>query len=365
MSDLYYWLALNSLTDIGPVLCRRLVSVLGSPKTVFEMTMGELRNIEGIGENRARKILGFNHWDAMKKELERVEKEDITLITLTDSNYPEGLKQLPDAPILIYVKGNIDDTDKYAVSIIGSRKATNYGMQTAEKISYKLASCGLTVVSGMARGIDTVSHKGALKSGGRTIAVLGSGIDVPYPSSNRGLMNTIADNGAVISEFPLGSQPLREHFPRRNRIVSALSLGVIVIEATIDSGSLITVGYALDQGKEVFAVPGNINSINSKGTNDLIKKGARLIESAEDVIEELRPQIRGILREEKNSSEKLLSELSEDEKKLFSFLNSDPKHIDLIIREMEVSTGKVLSILLNLELKGIIRQSEGNFYSLN
>jgi DNA processing protein len=142
-------------------------------------------------------------------------------------------------------------------------------------------------------------------------------------------------------------------------------LGVIVIEATIDSGSLITVGYALDQGKEVFAVPGNINSINSKGTNDLIKKGARLIESAEDVIEELRPQIRGILREEKNSSEKLLSELSEDEKKLFSFLNSDPKHIDLIIREMEVSTGKVLSILLNLELKGIIRQSEGNFYSLN
>ena len=217
----------------------------------------------------------------------------------------------------------------------------------------------------MAMGIDAASHKGALSAGGRTIAVLGSGVDVPYPSSNRGLMRAIVPKGAVISEFPLGTPPSRENFPVRNRIISALSLGVIVIEASLDSGSIITVGYALEQGKDVFAVPGNITSGTSRGTNDLIKKGAKLVESAEEVIDELSPQIRGILKEERLSSEDVGSGLSDDEKRLLSNLSVEPKHIDLIVREAEIATGKALSLLMTLELKGVIRQTEGKHFAIN
>jgi DNA processing protein len=234
-------------------------------------------------------------------------------------------------------------------------------MQVAEKMGYRLSSSGLTVVSGMARGIDTASHKGALRAAGRTIAVLGSGIDVPYPPSNRGLMQSIESSGTVISEFPFGTGPNKENFPRRNRIISAISLGVIVIEATLDSGSLITVGYALDQGKEIFAVPGNITSRNSRGTNDLIKKGARLVESAEEVIDELRPLLKGILREDKKSH----PEMNEDEKTMHSYLDTEPKHIDLITRGINMTSGKALSLRLSLELKGMVRQSNGKHFSLH
>jgi DNA processing protein len=217
----------------------------------------------------------------------------------------------------------------------------------------------------MARGIDSASHKGALRTNGRTIAVLGSGIDVPYPRENKKLMEAIISSGAVISEFPLGAAPLREHFPRRNRIISALSLGVLVIEATVDSGSLITVGYALEQGKEVFALPGNITSTNSKGTNNLIKKGAKLVESSEDIIEEISMQIKGLLKEKRSISEKKLPSMTDEEKKLYSLLDSEPKHIDSIIRHTEMLSSKVLSLLLSLELKGIVRQAEGKRFFLH
>jgi DNA processing protein len=189
--------------------------------------------------------------------------------------------------------------------------------------------------------------------------VLGSGIDILYPPENRGLMNSISSSGAVISEFPFGTSPERGNFPRRNRIISALSLGVIVVEAAVDSGSLITVGYALEQGKEVFAVPGNITSRNSRGTNDLIRKGAVLVERAEDVIEELKPQIRGILKEDRNSVERCLPQMTDSEKRMFVCLDNEPKHIDTIIRETEKSSSETLSILLSLELKGIVRQVDG------
>ncbi len=365
MLDLQYWLALNSLADIGPVTARRLLSAFGSPGNIFHMSFEELRRIEGVGENRSRSIIGFNRWDAVRKEIDNIRERNITILTINDDRYPAPLKGIHSAPIVLYLKGNFRDIDKYAVSIVGSRRATAYGLQVAEKISYRLASKGLTVVSGMARGIDTASHKGALKAGGRTVAVMGSGIDVPYPPANRGLMNAIALSGAVISEFPLGTPPNKENFPRRNRIISALSLGVIVIEAALDSGSLITVGYALEQGKEVFAVPGNITSGNSRGANDLIRKGARLVESAEDVIDELGPQIKGILREDRLSVEKIMSGMTADEKALYNYLGTEPRHIDSIIRDTDTSTGKALSILLGLELKGIVRQTEGKHFSLN
>ncbi len=365
MDDLHYWLALNFLTDIGPVTARRLLSACGGPGNIFRMSFEELRKIEGVGEHRARSITGFNRWEAVRREAGNIAERRMTVLTINDDGYPAPLRAVQDAPLVLYMKGDFRDVDKYAVSVVGSRRATAYGIEVAERISYRLASKGLTVVSGMARGIDTASHRGALKAGGRTVAVMGSGLDVPYPPSNRGLMNAVAGSGAVISEFPLGTLPNKENFPRRNRIISALSLGVIVVEATLDSGSLITVAYALEQGREVFAVPGNVTSRNSRGTNDLIRKGARLVESAEDVIDELEPQIKGILREDRLNDEEILSAMTEDEKALCSYLSTGPKHIDSITRETDTSTAKALSILLGLELKGIVRQTEGKHFSLN
>jgi DNA processing protein len=362
---LKYWLALNFLSAVGPVLSRRLLSAFKTPENIFSMPLEELRRVEGVGGNRAKSIACFDRWDAVEKEIENAGKHNISLVTINDDRYPDGLRRIHNAPFVLYVKGDRQETDKYAVSIVGSRKATEYGMLAAERMGYKLASIGLTVVSGMARGIDTAAHKGALRAGGRTIAVLGSGLDIPYPASNCELMKKIADSGSVISEFPLGTRPSKENFPRRNRIISALSMGVIVIEATLDSGSLITVGYALEQGKDVFAVPGNITSENSRGTNDLIKKGAKLVENAEEVINEMGPQIKGILREDRSETDELMFSMTEDERTLYSYLGADPKHIDAIIRETDMATGKALSTLLSLELKGVIRQTEGKHFSLN
>jgi len=365
MSDLIYWLALNALHEIGPVNARRLVSTFGTPEKVFQMPQDELQKVEGIGESRSQCIAGFDQWDSVRKEMETADKKGIRLVTLHDAEYPAGLRNIHDAPLVLYVRGDLREADKYAIAMVGSRASSNYGLQTAERMGHRFASSGLTVVSGMARGIDSAAHTGALKAGGRTIAVLGSGIDVPYPSSNRGLMKTIEESGAVISEFPMGTSPAKENFPRRNRIISALSFGVVVVEAALNSGSLITAAYALDQGREVFAVPGNITSANSRGTNDLIKKGARLVESAEEVIEELRPQLKGVLREDAAVFEKSLPLMTEDEMALYRYLGSEPKHIDTITREKSITTGKALSILLTLELKGVIRQTEGKRFSLN
>ncbi|TNF56178.1 DNA-protecting protein DprA [bacterium] len=364
MSHLKYWLALQSLPDIGPIRARKLLSVFENPENIFQMSTHELKTAGEINESRARNITGFTQWDRIQEELERIERDYIELITFHDSEYPDSLKHLSDAPLILYVKGEIIDDDRYAVAVIGSRTHTDYGGRMAERISAQIASYGLTVVSGMARGIDTASHKGALKGKGRTIAVLGSGIDIPYPPENKRLMGEIQSSGAVISEFPLGKPPLRENFPRRNRIISALSMGVVVVEATVDSGSLITVRYALEQGKEIFSVPGNVTSRNSQGTNRLIKEGAKLIESAEEIIEELKPQILGILRERNISQEKILPEMTDDEKLLLDILNDEPKHIDTIVRNTQMSSSKALSILLSLELKGVVRQVEGKRFAV-
>ena len=365
MSDLHYWIALNNLPEIGPVLSRRLLSAFGSPENIFRMSHGELRQIDGVGENRALSIAKFNGWDKVQKEIDFAVKNNIHIVALSDRDYPEGLQRIYDAPPILYIRGMMERADKYAVAMVGSRNSTIYGRQVAEQMALKLASSGLTVVSGMAMGVDTSSHIGALKAGGRTIAVLGSGLDVPYPASNRALINSVASSGCVISEFPFGTRPLRENFPRRNRIISALSMGVVVVEATLDSGSLITVTYALEQGKEVFAVPGNITSRNSRGTNDLIRNGAKLVESADEVINELRPQLKGALKEDALAPEIKPIELTDDEKSVFNCLGAAPKHIDAIIREKKINTGKALSILLGLELKGIVSQSEGKHFSLN
>jgi DNA processing protein len=364
MSNLKHWLSLALLPDIGVILGRRLLSIFKSHENILRASYNDLIRIEGIGENRARGIVEFDQ-NRVDKEIETAMEKGISIFSIEDDAYPVSVKQFPDAPFVLYVRGEIQEEDKYAVGVVGSRNATTYGRLVAEKLSFKLARYGLTVVSGMARGIDSFSHHGALKAGGRTIAVLGSGLDVPYPHTNKKLMDSIASSGAVVSEFPFGTAPLRENFPRRNRIISAMSLGVLVVEATVDSGSLITVRYALEQGRDVFAVPGNITSRNSRGTNELIKNGAKLVDSAEEIINELRPQIKGIISEDRILTEKELPDMSDEEKMLFGCLTNEPKQVDLIIRESKVTAGKALSALLNLELKGIARQTEGKCYSIN
>lgn len=353
------------LPEIGPVLSKRLLSAFGEPENIFNMDLRQLMMVEDIGEERARRITGFREWDRVDKEIELITKNNVRLITIKDGQYPDGLRQLSGAPVVLYTKGEIDGSDKYAIAMVGSRAPTYYGNQVAERMSYDLATKGLTIVSGMARGIDTSSHRGALRVGGRTIAVVGSGLDVPYPVENKRLMEEIISCGAVISEFPMGTLPEKGNFPRRNRLISALSLGVVVVEATIDSGSLITVGYALEQGKEVFAVPGNITSKKSKGTNDLIKKGARLVESADEVIEELKPQLIGIIKEDRQGGRRSLPQMTEDEEAIFKSLGHEPRHIDDIIRESKIPINKALSLLLSLELKGIVKQMDGKRFIIN
>ena len=360
MSDPKFWIALSDVPDIGPVTAKKLLAIYKKPEAVFKAPYKELANIRGIGTAKAKNIKGYSEWGKIDAQLKKLDATGIKMVTFSNEDYPETLKNIEDAPIVLYIKGTIQKEDRYAVAVVGSRKYSPYGKLAAEKLSSELSSMGFTIVSGMARGIDTLAHTAAVKSGGRSIAVLGSGIDVPYPPENRGLMEKLSGSGCVISEFPPGTLPERENFPKRNRIISGLSLGVLVVEATADSGSLITATYAVEQGKEVFAVPGNINSANSKGTNDLIKKGAKLVQSAEDVIEELAPVLRGYIR----TREKANIELPVEEKRLCDIMTAEPKHVDMLSRESKMPAQKVLGILLSLELKGIAKQAEGKKFFL-
>src|SRR5208337_221165 len=295
-ADLKFLLALSSIDNIGHATTARLLSAFHSPEAIFEAGLSDLAAVAGISSAKAKKIKEFDRWDRVEREIEKAKNNNIRIITLFDKEYPESFRHLDNAPAFLYLKGSLIEEDRFALAIVGSRIMSEYGSKIAADLSYQLAMSGLTIVSGMARGIDTVSHAAALKAGGRSIAVLGCGLDICYPSENKGLMNALSASGCVLSEFPLGTRPVRENFPRRNRLISGLSLGVLVVEATARSGSLITAGLALDQGKEIFAVPGNITSSNSDGTNGLIRRGAKPVQSATDILEELSPQIKGLLR---------------------------------------------------------------------
>jgi DNA processing protein len=367
MDDFKYWLALSCIPGIGRVLYKRLIEHFRTPERVFFSSMEELKRIEGLGERLAKEILTYDWKEVVDLELSRIEKERVKVITLTDELYPANLKRIYDPPPFLYMKGDIKKEDDSAIAIVGSRKATPYGRMMAERLGKDLASHGVTVVSGMARGIDTFSHQGALSVGGRTVAVLGCGIDIVYPPENKRLMDKIIESGAVITEFPFSTPPDGVNFPSRNRIISGLSLGVVIIEATSDSGSLITASAALDQGREVFAVPGNITSRLSEGTNKLIKKGAKLVENIDDILEEILPQIERISgkREALKSQRDLRAELTPDEETIYNLLSDEPKHIDVISRESKLTSNKVSSLLLGMELKGAVRQLPGMSFVLN
>ncbi len=365
MNDLKFLLALSFIEDIGPVTTGRLLSAFHTPEAIFSSGFSELTSVGEISPLIARRIKEFNAWDRIEREMENAERHNIRIVTLFDKEYPEQLSHLDNAPSILYAKGDLIGEDRFALAMVGSRDMSGYGRKIAADLSYELASSGLTIVSGMARGIDTVSHSGALKAGGRSIAVLGCGLDICYPSENKELMSAISRSGCVISEFPLGTAPLRENFPRRNRLISGLSLGVLVVEATARSGSLITVKFALEQGKEIFAVPGNITSDRARGTNGLIKNGAKPVQSAEDIIEELSPQIKGMLKFKGFSvPQRALLEINDEEKAICNILGSDSKHIDHIVRELKIPAARLSGLLLGLEMKGLIRQTAGNNFSM-
>ncbi|MBI3753224.1 MAG: DNA-protecting protein DprA [Deltaproteobacteria bacterium] len=286
-SDIKHWLALGRVKGVGAITYKALIHELKEPAAVFEVSEKRLEQIQGIGKNIASAIRSFNDWAWVEKEAALIKKHDVRFLTVKDADYPDALRSMPDPPPYLYVKGHINKQDDYAVAVVGTRNPTQYGISAAEDISRALAGAGITIVSGMARGIDSVAHMGAIAGNGRTIAVLGSGIDIIYPPENKKLYEDIAANGAVVSEFPFGTKPVATNFPQRNRIISGLVKGVLVIEASEKSGSLITAQLALDYGRDVFALPGNTTSLKSKGTNKLIKNGAKLVEDAGDILEEM------------------------------------------------------------------------------
>jgi DNA processing protein len=360
--EVFYWLALSLISGVGSTLIQRLLDRFKTPEAVFHAPTKELLKIEGLGEKVAGEIRKGPLEKRVERELYLLKEVGGNIVTLKDDAYPKRLREIYDPPALLYVRGELKKEDELAVSIVGSRKTSPYGRWITEKIGQDLSRHGVTIVSGMARGIDSLAHWGAISGGGRTIAVLGCGVDVIYPSENRNLFTKIIDHGAVVSEFPMGSPPEGGHFPRRNRIISGLSIGVVVVQASERSGSLITAGYALEQGREVFAVPGNVGAEGSRGTNRLIKEGAKMVESSEDILEEILPQWRreGEATQEVKRPER---DLTEEERVLYELLAETPTHIDVIICESRLDPGRVSSLLLDLELKGLITQWPGKCFS--
>ena len=290
-------------------------------------------------------------------------KNKIRELRLTDEGYPTNLKYIYDPPPALYIKGNIIPQDNIAIAIVGSRQASYYGLKNAQELAFELAAKGITIISGLARGVDSAAHRGALKAKGRTIAVLGSGLNMIYPVENKGLAEEISQNGAVISEFSQDTPPHRQNFPRRNRIISGLSLGVLVVEAAKRSGALITVGFALEQGREVFALPGKIDSFTSQGTHDLIKQGAKLVESTEDIIEELEPLRSSQTNQTRSESKtKIEPNLPEEEKQVYSCLSCEPLHIDELAQKVNLSYGRLLTCLLKLEYKKLVKELPGKAF---
>ncbi len=357
----YDWLALHGIPGLGSIAYKSLLKRFGEPERVFRATMSELTDVEGIKREVALNILGKKYERDPLEELRKAEANGARIITYNDPAYPQALRNIYDPPMILYMKGNDIPENVTFIAMVGSRNATHYGTKAAEKIGQGLARRGLGVVSGMARGIDSASHWGCLEGRGFTIAVFGTGIDVIYPAPNRQLFNRIIQDGAVISEFPMGTPPAPTNFPIRNRIISGLSRGTVVVEATRNSGSLITASLALDQGREVFAVPGSINSFKSTGCHFLIKQGARLIENSDDILEELglnypyAPKTDSFTRAS-------LPALDEPEKTIYEIIGDYPLHIDNIARLTDLEPGEVSGTLMKMELKGIVRQLPGKMF---
>jgi DNA processing protein len=371
MTRLEALIGLNLACDMGSIRLNRLLELFGTPENILNAPTEKLMRVSRVGEETAAKISAFNKKD-IDNELALAKRYGLKIITYNDPDYPENLKNIPDYPIVLYVQGELKAQDKFSLAIVGSRRASFYGLSCAGKFAADLSQYGFTIVSGMARGIDTSAHRGALKQGGRTLAVMGSGFRHLYPEENAELATEISQNGAVISEFPIDTRPLRQNFPRRNRVISGLSLGVLVVEAARNSGALITADFALEQGREVFALPGKIDTGNSFGTNGLIKQGAKLVASVEDILEEFNLdfilntlKIPVELAPVNNSDTNQVNELSGEESTLYNLISQQPILLDEIAEKSDISIPRISEILLRLQMKKLVRELPGKQFVKN
>jgi len=367
MDDKEALIALNMVPNIGPIRLRNLQDRIGSPATILAASKDQLLRVPGIGEAGADSIVGWERNVDLAGELQRIRDYGCHIVTWTDAEYPELLKQIYDPPILLYVKGTLTQRDKNSVAVVGSRQTTHYGIGVARKLSYQLAYLGVTVVSGGARGIDTAAHQGALNAQGRTIAVLGTGINIVFPSENAQLFEKISENGAVMTQFPFNRPADKQSFPIRNRIVAGMTLGTVVVEANLTSGALITANFANEAGRQVFAVPGSIDSPRSKGCHELIKKGAKLCEGAEDILTEFEYLFPQSNKPPGASETGLLPalELSEPEQLVYGLMSHEDVTVDDVIQNSGLPVSAASVALLSLEMKRLIRQLPGRRYIKN
>lgn len=355
MNNFESLVSLNLIPQIGSVRLGELLKYFGEPQNIFKASRQSLEPV--VGGSISQSIVSFDTGN-LDRDLAQAKKAGLEIITLFDEGYPLNLKQIPGLPIVLYVSGKITGADNLSLGIVGSRRASLYGLSSAEKFAAELALNNLTIVSGMARGVDTYAHHGALKVSGRTIAVMGSGFNHIYPPENRGLADRISKSGAVVSEFPMDTKPLAQNFPRRNRLISGLSLGVLVTEAARNSGALITVDFALEQGREVFALPGRIDSCGSMGTNDLLKQGAKLVTCSEDILEELNP---GISWENDQTAPRGQENVScvKEEDLLYNCINREAMAIDELVEKASLPISQISSLILKLQFKKLIKELPG------
>jgi len=355
-------IALNMLPHMGPVRLRKLLEVFETPENILTAKRSALRAIDGIGNEVAEQIANWETTVDLSAELERIRQFGAEVITAQSPTYPRQLREIHAPPIVLYVWGEVTERDRHAIGVIGSRRTSHYGAECSKKLSYQLAYAGLTVISGLARGIDTAAHQGALAAKGRTIAVIGSGLAKLYPPENAALADKIrSGNGAVISEFSMMVEPDRQTFPMRNRIISGWSHGLLVVEAGLNSGALITVAQALEQGRSVYAVPGHINAPTAHGSNRLIQQGAKLVMDASDILDDLQ-----ILLPEKQKlpdvAVRPLPELTEEERVVYEAINPTETAIDRIAATSNLPSATVSSALLRLELKHLVKQLPGKYF---
>ncbi len=363
MTDLEALVGLNMRCGIGSIRLKKLLDVFGKLENILNASQEKIISVCGIGAHSAGRIGVFKAAD-LQREFQLIKKSGVKLLTLGESGYPENLLCIPDPPIVLYVRGDFAPSDKQSLALVGSRRASFYGITYAQKFSGELSERGFTIVSGMARGIDTAAHTAALKRHGRTIAVMGSGFNHIYPPENQALLEKIIQSGAVVSEFSMETGPWKQNFPRRNRVISGLSRGVLVVEAARNSGALITVDFALEQGREVFALPGALGSGNSYGTHALIKQGAKLVSCVEDIIEEFAPlqtlDQNSLLRpaQPRTGSNEPLS-LCPEEMRVYDLISHHPVSLDEIAGRVNLDTAFVLGALFRLQVQKLIKQLPG------
>jgi DNA processing protein len=356
------WLTLYLTPGLGTAGCLRLVEHFGSPQKVLTAGKQKIASVKGLKKEPLQQLLNNPAYKKAENEITRAEKLGISIVSIDSPDYPQSLRSIHNPPVILYIKGAIEKLEnKLLVAIVGSRAATTYGQKTAESLAYSMAGRGVIVVSGLALGVDAAAHKGALSAGGQTIGILGCGLDVVYPEQNRFLYRKIPESGAIISEYPFGTKPDSFRFPARNRIISGLSSGVLIVEASLKSGSLITAKHALEQGREVFAIPGRIDSIKSQGTHRLLQEGAKLVYHVDDILEEF-IHLYSTKNDRNTGTEPPTLQLTDDENIIFSNIDVYPKTIDEIIQVTGLNANTVNEMLLHMELKGIIEVLPGNQY---